>query len=189
MSSEELTSIKTAFRSQLISKLEAIDSDQKQIWDLKITQHLKEIEPILLASHVFCFVSTNHEVDTHKLIDWLINQGKAVSIPKISNGNMLVARFPGWQNLISGQFGIPEPGKVKILNSPIDVCITPGTGFSPIGGRLGLGQGYYDRWFSNNTATFKIAPAYELQLVDNLPVENHDVPADLIVTENRILRP
>ena len=189
MSSDELILKKTAFRSRLISHLKALDNGQKQVWDLKITQQLKGLQSLLSASHVFCFVSVKHEVDTHELIDWLINQGKDVSIPKIINGNMLAVRFPGWQNLISGKFGIPESGNIEIISSPVDVCITPGTGFSPMGGRLGLGQGYFDRWFSNNTAKLKIAPAYELQVVDDLPVESHDVPVDVIVTENRILRP
>ncbi len=189
MSSEELIRLKTAFRSQLISNIDAQNSRQKQVCDLKIKQQLKELEPILNATHVFCFLSVNHEVDTHEFIDWLINQGKNVSIPKIINGEMLAVRFPGWQNLVSGKFGIREPEQIDIVSSPVDVCITPGTGFSPRGGRLGLGQGYYDRWFSENMATFKIAPAYELQVVDDLPVENHDIPVDLIVTEKRILRP
>ena len=189
MSSEELISEKTAIRSQIISHLEAVDSGQKQVWDLKITQQLKGLQPLLSASHIFCFVSVNHEVDTHELIDWLISQGKNVSIPKIINGNMLAVRFPGWQNLISGKFGIPEPDNIEIISSPVNVCITPGTGFSPAGGRLGLGKGYFDRWFSENTAELKIAPAYELQVVDDLPADTHDVPVDVIVTENRILRP
>ena len=101
---------------------------------------------------------------------------------------MLAVPFDSWEALQPGQLGIPSPVATEPLATPVDVCITPGLGFSPTGGRLGYGRGYYDRWFASHPPLVKAALAYECQLLDNLPVDENDVPMDMIITEKRVIR-
>jgi len=52
---------------------------------------------------------------------------------------------------------------------------------------MGFGRGYYDKWFAQNKVRHKIALAFELQLVDEIPVEDTDMPMEKIVTEKRVI--
>ena len=69
----------------------------------------------------------------------------------------------------------------------IDLVVTPALGFDGKGNRLGRGGSYYDRFFAN--AELK-APrcgfAFAEQLVDSIPVAEHDKPVDFLVTDEGI---
>lgn len=76
-------------------------------------------------------------------------------------------------------------GEVPIES--LDAVIVPGVAFDHSGGRLGYGGGYYDRFLPKlRPDTVKIGVAYELQLIKQIPVEEHDVHLDRIVTETGI---
>ena len=55
--------------------------------------------------------------------------------------------------------------------------------------RLGQGGGHYDRWLAHHPDTIRIGMAWDGQLVDELPVEPHDVPLDAVVTPTRLYGP
>jgi 5-formyltetrahydrofolate cyclo-ligase len=72
----------------------------------------------------------------------------------------------------------------------LDLVVVPGVAFDPQGNRLGWGAGYYDRLLAQVRADAPIvALAFECQIVPAIPPESHDVPVDVIVTEQRIIRP
>ena len=64
-----------------------------------------------------------------------------------------------------------------------DLVIVPGVAFDRQGGRLGYGKGYYDRFLDQSHA-FRLALAFDFQLLETVPTEIHDVPMDGILTEN-----
>ena len=58
-----------------------------------------------------------------------------------------------------------------------------------IRGRIGYGGGYYDKYMENIDASIpKIALAYELQIIDKVPREDHDILPDSIITEKRCIK-
>ena len=62
--------------------------------------------------------------------------------------------------------------------------MVPGVGFSREGGRLGNGQGYYDRLLEKVRPDCPlVGPCYESQLFDDLIVGPRDVVMDRVVTE------
>ena len=67
-----------------------------------------------------------------------------------------------------------------------DVMLVPGLGFTAQGARLGRGGGFYDRWLAGFRGK-KIGLCFEVQLLQELKIEAHDVLMDFIVTEKRIL--
>jgi 5-formyltetrahydrofolate cyclo-ligase len=141
------------------------------------------------AATVFCFISSPGETDTHGIIRRLLAAGKQVCVPRITDRDgMAAARFSEWQDLLPGAYGIPVPSAATEFTGIIDVCITPGLGFSLRGGRLGHGLGFYDRWFAGHRVGCRLGIAYECQVLDDLPVEEHDAAMDVIVTESRIIR-
>jgi 5-formyltetrahydrofolate cyclo-ligase len=76
-----------------------------------------------------------------------------------------------------------EPGK-EIAPEEIDLVVVPGVGFSRAGGRMGNGQGYYDRLLERvRPDCVLVGLCYECQLFDDLIVGPHDVFMDKVVTE------
>ena len=70
----------------------------------------------------------------------------------------------------------------------IDLVIIPGAAFDVSGSRLGYGAGFYDRLLAGIKNKIPvIAPAYEEQIVENIPSELHDIKVSKIVTDMRVI--
>jgi 5-formyltetrahydrofolate cyclo-ligase len=59
-------------------------------------------------------------------------------------------------------------------------------GFTQDGARLGQGGGHYDRWLAANRDAVALGLAWDCQLVDDLPVEEHDQPLRAVITPTRL---
>ena len=69
----------------------------------------------------------------------------------------------------------------------IDFALVPGVVFDVEGGRIGYGAGYYDRLLAECAdRTALVAGAFELQVVDVVPMVEHDRRVDRVVTEHRV---
>jgi 5-formyltetrahydrofolate cyclo-ligase len=153
-----------------------------------ITEQVLKLDEIKHAGAIFIYISYATEVHTHHLIKSLLAAGKILAVPKIVNSEYMQAEtFSSWEDLVPGELGILTPANAEPYNKPFDVAIIPGLGFSLSGHRMGFGKGYYDKWFAKNEVGHRIALAYEAQLVDNIPVEDTDVPMEKIVTEKRVI--
>ena len=140
------------------------------------------------AGTVFCYVSTDVEVDTRGIIDRLREAGKTVLVPRILNREKMIAvEFDGWDGLRAGQLGILTPDTDEEWPGEADLCITPGLGFTPDGRRIGYGRGYYDKWFAAHPRSARVALCYECQVVDDMPTSETDVAVHKIITEKRII--
>ena len=156
--------------------------------DLDITERLLEEEKIEEADNVLLYASFGSEVDTYLLIDKLIEMGKNVALPKCgSERSMTFHLIESVADLHEGMYRIPEPDSAlpKPVITDKTVCIIPGLAFTEEGGRLGYGGGYYDEFISENPDIFTIALAYEELIVKQLPLMQHDLVVNLIVTEER----
>jgi 5-formyltetrahydrofolate cyclo-ligase len=79
-------------------------------------------------------------------------------------------------------FGILEPKTGKLVDpAEIDFAIIPGVAFDKKGNRLGRGKGFYDRTLHKLTRAIKVGIAYEFQLIDSVPVSEHDIPVDKVI--------
>jgi 5-formyltetrahydrofolate cyclo-ligase len=96
------------------------------------------------------------------------------------------------KDLRPGYCDIPEPDPDRAILVPpekIEIAVIPGSVFDIQGGRLGYGGGYYDRFLVNDAPrALRIGFAFELQLVDKVPLEPHDQPLDILITEKRIVK-
>jgi len=180
---------KSLLRKSLMHQRAALDPIDRADKNRLILANLASIPELMSAQNIFCFISVGTEVDTHPLIDWLVQQGKHIAVPRIITGNEMIAvRFDGWSDVDSGILGIPAPYSTSEFTAELGVCITPGLGFTLSGQRLGYGLGYYDKWLARHQVRLKLAVCYECQLVEELPVDHYDIPVDMLVTENRIIR-
>ncbi len=140
------------------------------------------------AETVFVYVSFRSEVQTEGLIRHLLDDGKTVAVPKmLSPGEMIAVRISDWAQLHSGPIGFLEPDNAAPCDVPLDVCIAPGLAFTLRGDRLGYGQGNYDQFLDSYHALPTAGLAFESQIVKEVPVDEHDRPVDLVVTERRVI--
>ena len=145
----------------------------------------------------FLFVSFRSEVETMGLINQLLGGGKIVSVPFVSvkEKKMTAVRLinPG-EDLVPGYYGILEPSRKivderKIDPAGIDIVVLPGSVFDEKGGRLGYGGGFYDRFLALEIrpSALRVALAFDMQVLEEVPQQPHDMPVDFIITENRII--
>ncbi|MEH7081007.1 5-formyltetrahydrofolate cyclo-ligase, partial [Bacillus velezensis] len=132
-----------------------------------------------------------HEIDTTLFIEACWKANKHVVVPKCNHKSKKMQFFniTSFEQLEKGYFGIQEPKKSlceKINKDEIDLKIVPGVAFTLKGDRIGYGGGYYDRYLSDYAGNL-VALAYELQIVEELPMEEHDHRMPLIFTETRVI--
>lgn len=70
-----------------------------------------------------------------------------------------------------------------------DVVIVPMLGFDTSLQRVGYGGGYYDRFLAGQHGARKIGVCYEAGKVEQIPIEPHDIPLDMIITESHTYTP
>ncbi|MBU1253844.1 MAG: 5-formyltetrahydrofolate cyclo-ligase [Alphaproteobacteria bacterium] len=87
-----------------------------------------------------------------------------------------------------GPFGLLQPLAAAEALIP-DLLFVPLIGFTDKGARLGQGGGHYDRWLAEHPGTRAIGLAWDVQKLDEIPQESHDVPLSAIVTPTRLYGP
>lgn len=146
---------------------------------------LKELPEIIAADTVLTYISTDIEVDTIEFIEEMLKSGKTVAVPKCEGKNMRFIKISGFDDLVKGAFGIPEPvGGEEITEFKNSVCITPALSYDEKGYRMGYGGGYYDR-FSLIYDGISIGICYE-EFMGEIPKEEFDRPVPIIVTDKKV---
>lgn len=131
---------------------------------------------------ILIYVSFNDEVDTIKIIEYLLKY-KEVAVPKIENNKMNFYLINSLSELSFGTFNILEPTTKKVLTDFSNtICITPGICFSKDKYRLGYGKGYYDRFIKENHL-YQIGLCYQACLLDKIPHDYYDQKVDEIITD------
>lgn len=185
---DEVSQQKTETRKILKSTRASIPEATRMNAANSITEQILRLDEIRDARTIFIYISYASEVHTHALIKALLAAGKTLAVPKIVKSDYMQAEtFSSWEDLVPGELGILTPTDSTPCNGPFDVAITPGLGFTLSGQRMGFGRGYYDKWFAQNKVRHKIALAFEVQLINEMPVEDTDVPMEKIVTEKRVI--
>jgi 5-formyltetrahydrofolate cyclo-ligase len=147
-------------------------------------------------NNIMIFVSFRNEINTHPLIKkWLKEKDKNIFVPYIDNNldKMKISKIEDFhQDLSPGVFDILEP--VKELQKDdsanyLDLIVVPGLIFSKQGYRIGYGGGYYDMFLNDTEPEVKkIGIVFSRFIVNELPVDDHDIPVDLIITEEDIIK-
>lgn len=187
----DIRKIKNELRQSSKEYRKSLDEYEKSELDNSILENLFSIDEIKNAKTVLCYVSTPIEVDTHRLISKLIQDGKNVAVPRCVDGeiNMNFYYISSLDDTERHTFGVYEPiieKCEKLRDFRNSVCIIPGLLFDTEGYRLGYGRGYYDRFLSNFKG-LKIGICYEKCIHEKLPHGFFDVAADIVVTNDRII--
>jgi len=183
---------KAKLRRELQNCLLSIKSEQRSEKSRKACQNLVSIPQFQSASTIMMFLSLPHEVDTSEAILNAWQLGKSVAVPKVSwqQRHMIAVQINSLETGISTEAsGLQNPiAGVPVAFEEIDLVVTPGLGFDKKGNRLGRGGAYYDRFFANTELkASRCGFGFAEQLVENVPVAEHDQPVDIVVTEKEII--
>lgn len=151
------------------------------------------------ANIFLCYYPYNSEVDLLPLYESLLARGKSLFFPvsDVENHRLLFYKISDLRSdFETGAYGIFEPINKSVLfdfeNTIINknttiICITPGLVFDRNFNRIGYGAGFYDRFLFDKNI-IKLAPCFSNQLEASIPVMEHDVKMDIIITDNEVLK-
>lgn len=144
-------------------------------------------EKIIIAS----YFAVSNEANLNPLLAEYNN----IYLPIIqANHTMLFSKYNSHQELVKNKYGIPEPNCIQVISAhEIDICFVPLVAFNRQGVRLGMGGGYYDRYFENNKDNKKptklVGIAYDFQESDTIKAQSWDIPLDIIITNKEVIKP
>lgn len=143
------------------------------------------------AKTVLFYLDVRSEVRTRNDLDNALASGKKIVVPYCVDGELELFHLTNPEELAIGMYRILEPKAElrtvdahKVDVKEIDLIIVPGVAFDREGGRTGHGKGYYDKLLEHaRPDTPLVALAFECQLFDKIPMQDHDVYMDKVITE------
>lgn len=180
---------KVKIRGKLLKVRESIPENIRAIKNAQIFKNLSGLDLFQKSEHILVYYSHNGEADTKSIIDKYLDE-KQIYLPVVrgkSHFQAIPIKRP--LNLKPGALGIPEPFDIdpnSVFDDKIELVITPGVAFDKKGNRIGMGKGYYDKYFEHNNSVIKVALAYEEQVLDSIPKDKYDKPVDVIVTDQNV---
>jgi 5-formyltetrahydrofolate cyclo-ligase len=191
---EEIRETKTEIRTNIAKKLAELSDSEIEKNIKKIENRLFEFANFLEANIVLLYINSTSEVNTRKILERCLNYKKIVILPAFDTTKyeMKLMKIDNLDtDLIPGPRGILEPDSSRCNVVPIeciDIAIIPGVAFDEKGGRIGSGDGYYDRLIPKlSITTRKVALTFENQIIPQIQMESHDKYVDIIITEKRII--
>ncbi|QDV86695.1 5-formyltetrahydrofolate cyclo-ligase [Stieleria magnilauensis] len=175
------------------------EQGDKERLSRQITDRLQSMPQYAAAGCVLWYVHVRDEVRTEQALQQTLRgtrqAGKRIAVPYCVGEDLHLFDLRGWDDLSPGAFGILEPrpeirGRAdrSVAATELDLIVVPGVAFDPDGGRLGHGRGFYDRLLAGVRAeTALVGVAFECQIVPHVPLDDHDVSMDWVVTEKRLI--
>lgn len=174
--SNEIIKLKSDIRAELRKKLCAMTNDERVAKSKKISDGLIELLRDIKPNTCLMYKALPTEVNIDLAIDYCLDNGIKVYLPRVKDSDMEIVEYG---ETVVGAYGILEP-----VGEPSDilpnVAVVPLLGVDKLKNRLGKGKGYYDRYFENRDI-YKIAVAYDVQLVDRLPACDNDIAMDELI--------
>lgn len=153
--------------------------DDHLMRSVQLWAKVAEVDEYRRAVTVMAFVGFNGEPDSDPLFARLSVEGKRLLLPRVEPSGIVAA--DGDSPLVASKFGVQEPTGPAVGLGEIDLVIVPGLAFTVAGDRLGYGQGYYDRFLPTVPAA-SIGVCFTDQLVDEMPVTDHDVRVGAVIS-------
>ena len=142
------------------------------------------------ASTIAAYLALPSEVQITSLIETLQKAGKRICIPAFDpkKNTYGFARLNVDTRFVSGPSHVREPASpVWVDDQYCDLILIPGVAFDQAGHRLGRGGGVYDRLLKSMRG-LRVGIAFSFQVIDGIISEAHDVPMDIVITENGVHR-
>ncbi|MDO5788731.1 MAG: 5-formyltetrahydrofolate cyclo-ligase [Fusobacterium sp.] len=177
---------KKALRKSIKQIRNSLPESERKSQSILICKKLLELDEYKKANKILSFMNFGSEIEIENFNQEVLKNGKKLYLPRVEKDGTLSVIEHGTGFSI-GVFGIREPIG-EIYMGELDLIVTPGLAFDRDGNRLGYGKGYYDKLFIQHTNSVKIAPIFDIQLVEKVPNEEHDMKVDILITKNEVLK-
>lgn len=184
---------KKVLRNKILEIRDSLNNNEKELMDNKIFNELINTDLYKRSINIFIYISFSNEINTRNIIEKAFKDKKNVFIPKVYKDDKLMKaiKLNSIDELKKNSMGILEPidDSNYIEKENIDLIVVPGVVFDKECNRIGYGGGYYDRYLKDiKSKKNKIALAYDLQIVDKIESEVHDIKVDYIITNTTALK-
>jgi 5-formyltetrahydrofolate cyclo-ligase len=202
-------STRNEIRKSVRIKRQSLSEVEQQEFSNDLLIQLCTRRDVLAAKNIALYLANDSELDVMPFIRWCWQNNKKTYLPVIhpfSHGQLLFLHYDESSVMKKNHYGILEPKlDVRLIKAigEIDIMFTPLVAFDPLGNRLGMGGGFYDRtlssWYQqyrhrnqphdmtqrNLTKPYPIGLAHDIQLIDAIPVQLWDIPLPEIITPIR----
>ncbi len=190
----DLAAQKQALREQAFENRKA--QENKDELSRKIVAAFMGLPEYASAKTVLFYVDARSEVRTRFDLPAALASGKKIVVPWCNDaGELELFHFVDPTELAVGMYKILEPREdlrrlpeKQVPVAELDLVMVPGVAFDTRGGRMGHGKGYYDKLLENARPDCPlVALAYECQVFPEVPMGDHDIFMDKVITEKRVI--
>jgi len=182
---------KITIRKQILEKRASLAPSILDRAGKTAAERLILMEEYINAQTVMVYMDFRNEVPTGTIIETIRCSGKKLILPLTDKYfNLIPYEIPQEGNLsdylFTSAYGISEPNPDLCKEADPDsigLVILPGSAFDQYENRMGYGKGCYDRFLPTlSQKAFKLALAYDFQVLPCIPADPNDVKMDKILT-------
>lgn len=182
---------KSTIRQQILEKRASLAPQIIERAGKAAAEKLAVMKEYERANTIMAYMDFRNEVPTGPIIDMIRNSGRKLYLPLTDkNFNLVPFLIPEEKSLsdclVTSAYGIAEPDPNVCSEADpnsIDLIIIPGSVFDQYENRMGYGKGCYDRFLASLAPeAFKLALAYDFQVLPCIPADPTDVKMDKILT-------
>ncbi len=181
---------KRALRREVLGRRDAMGEAEHRESSRIILQKVTVLPAYRRAGVVMAYAGFGSEVRTEPFLRSVLEDGKRLVLPRVNRGRGALDLYEVRdlaQDLEAGVWGISEPKadpRSAVNLGAVDFALIPGVAFDARGGRLGHGAGYYDKLLGGaGRRPPLVAGAFEVQVVEGLPLARQDVLVHLVLTD------
>ena len=180
---------KKQLRKDLLQKRKNISTETFRELNKKILKNMSKFISKETFDKVFLYHPINNEANLLDLLNPK-NTNNILGLPVIKDKHEM--DFYLWNRetkLITNRFGIKEPEaleKKKLTPTKNSLIIVPSVGLDIKGTRLGMGEGYYDRYLEKHKGAKRIGLCFSWAYLDTIPRDKHDQTLDFTLTDKKI---
>jgi 5-formyltetrahydrofolate cyclo-ligase len=182
---------KASMRQCLLRRRATLTRTEIQQKSAVIATYVYAMPAFCTSRVVMVYMALPKEVQTTMIIAEARRRQQRIAVPVVRDNNLIAVELPlQATRLQRGAHGIFEPSDITgvVPLASIDCVLTPGVAFDRCGGRLGFGQGYYDRFLCQLPATtYLCGLAFSIQVVPCVPRMLHDICMQMLATEQGLI--
>ena len=168
--------------------------EDKDAISRQIVSRFLELPEYQAAGTVMFYIDVRDEVRTRFALPEAIQSEKRIVIPYCVDGELELFLLEEMSELEAGMYKILEPRtelrgvpEKAVSRDELDLIMVPGVAFDSQGGRTGHGNGYYDKLLAHaRLDTPLVAIAFDCQIFPEVPVREHDVYMDKVITQSEL---
>ncbi len=184
----DLRSEKESLRASIKERLKRMSPEDRARESRSLSKRLLAALPETPGTICVFYPMTGSEADIRDIFPELLQRGWKLFFPRFEGSSFAFRRAETLENLVPGRYGLMEPTKDNdaLALADVDLVLLPGLAFDNNGGRIGRGNGGYDRWLrelrAKNPHAHVWGIALDCQMVGQVPSEPHDQPVDAVCT-------